>query len=220
MKIKNLKKMENKKAVSEMVAYVLLVVISISLAIIVYAWLSKYIRVTPTPECPDSVALSVEDYVCYDDNQTLLLRVKNKGFFNISGYDIWGTSNTSKEALTSLRYEVSASGMPKGRYYFEIFSKSPTFGNGTLGPGRIDSKIHLFYYDDFPTNHLEKIKIQPFVVIKDREAMCDKAIIVMEVGCLSGGTTGSLKGFEEICSGDAECGSGCCNSGVCDKSSC
>ena len=81
----------NKKGVSEIVSYVFLIVITISLSLLVFAWLKNYI-IQPEKNCPDGVSLIVSDYNC---SGTLVLNLRNKGLFDIDGF-ILRYSNNSK----------------------------------------------------------------------------------------------------------------------------
>ena len=78
----------NKKAVSIIVAYVLLVTIAISLSVIVYSWLRDYVPSDEMPECPEGVSLIIQDYFCFEDNGDKFLNItlKNKGLFTIKGF--------------------------------------------------------------------------------------------------------------------------------------
>jgi len=75
----------NKKAVSEIIATVLLIGMSLMMAGAVYAWM-KSIASQPMAEevCPDDISLIINSYSCVDG--IMSLTVRNKGFFNVSGY--------------------------------------------------------------------------------------------------------------------------------------
>src|SRR3989338_8510283 len=65
---------ENKKAVSEVVSYVLLIVVAISLSIIVYAWIKIQLP-KEIIECPEGVSVIIKDYQCNEQNniKTIIL---------------------------------------------------------------------------------------------------------------------------------------------------
>lgn len=81
--------MMNKKGLSVMIGYVLLVSAVIFISIIVYSWMKSYMPVAPI-DCPEGVSIFVTNYNCvatangYDLNLTL----KNNGRFNVGGYFI------------------------------------------------------------------------------------------------------------------------------------
>jgi len=76
----------NKKAVSVIVAYVLLISIAITLSVLVYNWLRFYVSPGNDIECPDGVRLVIKSYEC-GANQ-LNVTLENKGLFNVSGFII------------------------------------------------------------------------------------------------------------------------------------
>jgi len=80
-----IKNRKSKKAVSELIAYVLLIGMSLMMAGGVYVWM-KTIANQPMAEevCPEDISLIIHSYSCGDG--VMNLTVKNKGFFNVSGY--------------------------------------------------------------------------------------------------------------------------------------
>jgi len=79
----------NKKALSNLIAYVLLITITISLSVMVYGWLKFYVEEGEVEECSGNVNIVVNGYDCFagvDGNFTIEL--KNKGLFNVDGFVI------------------------------------------------------------------------------------------------------------------------------------
>jgi hypothetical protein len=78
--------LSEKRAISEVVSYVLLVSLSIAMAGIIYAWLNFYVK-SPLPEesCPD-VSLIILEYKCDSTTGFLNLTVQNRGRFDVDGY--------------------------------------------------------------------------------------------------------------------------------------
>jgi hypothetical protein len=164
MKTEQNKKNLNKKAVSEMLAYVILIVIAIAVSVGVYAWFRATSGVGETPKCPDEVPLVIQEASCTLDGTVskLTLTVKNKGLFDIKGYDIRGTTDAAKKPVIPL------GGTNNGRY---------TFGN-TLAPNTPDTKTFT------NVGNLAKIEIEPFREQEGEIILCDKAIITQEVSCV------------------------------------
>ncbi len=165
-----------KNAVSLMLSYVLLIIIGLSLAIGVYVWMKKYANVEETPKCPEDVSLLIQDYSCNSTTKTINLSIKNKGLFNMDGYDINGVNDTKKEPLFPLKDSESPIS-ENGRYFFGVLEKK------SLKPDKIDS--HTFSYDvaGIKTD-LKKIGIEPFRVQDDYVILCGNAKIIQEVSCL------------------------------------
>lgn len=76
----------NKKALSEVVGYVLLISISLALAGMVYTWLTYY--VTPGQEvfCDEDVSVVIRDFNYSCGSNSLNLTLQNRGLFNVDGY--------------------------------------------------------------------------------------------------------------------------------------
>jgi hypothetical protein len=89
--------MKNKKGVSAIVGYVLLISFGIVMGLIVYSYLKTY---TPKDAlaCPDGVSIFLKEYSC-DDN-IMNITVKNNGRFNYSGYFIKAANSSTQEVAT------------------------------------------------------------------------------------------------------------------------
>lgn len=87
----------NKKGVSIIVGYVLLIVFAVIMGAIVYSGLRTYVP-TETLQCPDGVSLFVQDSN-YCGSQ-LNLTIRNNGRFNVAGYYILAANSPSQELET------------------------------------------------------------------------------------------------------------------------
>ena len=72
---------QNKKAISEIVSYVLLIVIAVSVSTLVFTFLKSYIPKGEKPECPEGISISIKNYTC--QNTQLGLSFYNTGRFTI-----------------------------------------------------------------------------------------------------------------------------------------
>ena len=86
--------MLNKKAVSLIVSYVLLISIGLSIAGLVYGWLRFYSNMEETEKCPDGIHIAIMS-ASYSNgsrvdgmNLSLNLTIQNRGRFNVTGYII------------------------------------------------------------------------------------------------------------------------------------
>ena len=75
-----------KKGVSIIVAYVLLIVIAISLSALVYNWLRFQVTPGGDEECPEGVDLIIKEIICSGDDLNITLQ--NKGLFTLDGFII------------------------------------------------------------------------------------------------------------------------------------
>jgi hypothetical protein len=80
--VKRLLHQTNKKGISEIVSYTLLIIIAVSVSILVFAYLKVYVPKFQAPECPPDVNIVIKDITCLDT--TLEFTATNKGLFNIS----------------------------------------------------------------------------------------------------------------------------------------
>ena len=128
-------KRKNKKAVSVMIGYVLLISAAIFLSVIVYAWLKTYVPKAAL-ECPETTSIFIKNYLC--DSDELQITLKNNGKFNLTGYFIRATNSPEQELATiDLSSKLSEGGIKVGN---SILFKE---GNeNTLGPN--SEKTHKF----------------------------------------------------------------------------
>ena len=81
------KKMK-KQGLSNMVAYALLISITITLSIFVYGWLRFFVAEPDVTECSGDVNVVIQNYSCVTGLATghLDITLKNKGLFNVDGF--------------------------------------------------------------------------------------------------------------------------------------
>lgn len=73
---------KNKKGVSEIVSYVLLIIIAITLSVLVYGFLKLYVP-KEKPECKEGINLIIENAQCIYDTKSLTVRLQNRGLFKL-----------------------------------------------------------------------------------------------------------------------------------------
>jgi FlaG/FlaF family flagellin (archaellin) len=86
------KKMRNKKAVSLVLSYALLILIAFSLAAGVYIWIENQVP-EEIEACPDGVSVIIRDSECYTSPQNITVVVANKGRFDIHGLIVRAKDN-------------------------------------------------------------------------------------------------------------------------------
>lgn len=91
--------LQDKRGLSIMVGYVLLVVIGIVMSVFVYQWIKTYVP-KESLECPDGVSIFVKEIVYNCEDDTLTLTVRNNGLFNVAGYYLRATENSEQELAT------------------------------------------------------------------------------------------------------------------------
>ncbi|MBS3098601.1 hypothetical protein J4462_00130 [Candidatus Pacearchaeota archaeon] len=155
--------MRFKKAVSPIVAYSLLIVITISLSAIVYPYLKLHLP-TERPECPSNFILVIEETSCDFTNKNLSITVSNRGLFNVSAVYI-----RFAEADRKVRTQIN-----KGNEFFpEPISPS--------------SNSKTFYYSSLNEYILSSgdyvVEIQPAIFEKQALYPCPRAIVSQKVRC-------------------------------------
>jgi hypothetical protein len=131
---------KNKRGISIMVGYVLLITGAIIMGVVVYSWLRTYVP-TETLECPDGVSVFLNDYSYDCDSGTLSITLKNNGRFNIAGYFIYGRENQNEELATIDLSDYSER---------EKIANAIAFGNPTLNSFEpSESVTHVFELSSF-----------------------------------------------------------------------
>lgn len=166
------KKKRDKRAVSEMVSYVILIFITISLSIGVYIWLKDYAQVSEKVNCKEGTSLTIENYYIQhtlDDNNTLTLNIKNNGLFNVSGFLITVGNDSRKTPIQLVWARNNPQYLPG---YFDF-----TYPYGMpLAPGQEQSAE--FYINSSIIDRLEIIQIQPYIYKKNNidKIFCEQAL--------------------------------------------
>src|SRR3989344_7592099 len=90
---------KNKKGVSVVVGYVLLIVLAVAMGGIMYAWMKQYVPQEPI-ECPEGTSIAIVDYTYNSTTDTLSLNLSNNGRFDVAGYFIRSSNNSGLDLGT------------------------------------------------------------------------------------------------------------------------
>lgn len=162
--------LNNKKALSELIAYVLLVGIALSMSVFVYSWMKFRVEKPFAEEdCPDTVSLVLVSYTC--SANVMNVTVQNKGMFDIYGYSI-----------KSSDVEIGLA----GKSSFDLFKKDGESGDNIIefisalkGNARNST---LFSY----AKNIKQIEIEPYI-LKEGETdktFCKNAVVTSKTsGC-------------------------------------
>lgn len=165
----------DKRAVSLIVSYVLLISIGLSIAGLVYGWLRFYVDIEEAVKCPEGVSLILTD-IKYEEIQvgeaTLNLTIQNKGLFDIEGYVIRVNNRTGSKVGINTIYRPEDSLAP-----------SPS-GNFPLKTGQI-------FNHDFSSEYLSSrgsgricfIEIQPYIREENNQTVPCSQISSRIVNC-------------------------------------
>ena len=111
---------KDKRGVSVLIGYVLLIVIAVIIAAIVYTWLRTYVP-TESLNCPDGSSIYISD-ANYCDN-LLSLTLKNNGRFDLAGYFIHASNSSGQIATIDLSQDFNST---------LSYGNSVIFGNSIL----------------------------------------------------------------------------------------
>ncbi len=156
-----------KKGLSEMISYVLLIAIGLSIAIAVFIWLKSFANINPVPDCKAETSLIIEDYLCREDY--INISVKNNGLFNIDGFMATISDDARRFPIINLKTKDDQRiPLPSGNYVF----------NESLKPG--SSMTAKFEKQ----TGIKVIRIQPFILDeKNIKIVCSQADIKQEIQC-------------------------------------
>ncbi|PJE81641.1 hypothetical protein COU58_01725 [Candidatus Pacearchaeota archaeon CG10_big_fil_rev_8_21_14_0_10_32_42] len=171
---------ENKKGMSAIIGYVLLITFGIILSIIVFNYLRTYVPSDPL-DCPDGVSLFLKDYNYNCSSGELYLTLKNNGKFNVEGYFAYGASNQSVElGMVDLSKYFNPSLSQSGLSVMNVIYFNNQ-ANISLAYG--EEKIHAFNLDG-PIYSLEIIPLR-FQTDNnvERIILCGRAKLKQELVC-------------------------------------
>jgi hypothetical protein len=88
---------KNKKGVSVVIGYVILISVGIIMSLVVYNYLKTYVP-KDAVQCPNGVSILITQYDCVGNSLNITL--KNNGKFNYMGYYIHASENSSIDVAT------------------------------------------------------------------------------------------------------------------------
>ena len=192
----------DKRGISVVVGYILLVSIVIIMSVIVYQWISTYIP-REDIECADGVSLFVQDYNYNCDTKSLDLTIKNSGRFDVAGYFIHATTDSSQElAVTDLSGATDLRGSGGSVNY-------PPDGDdlNSVSAGQIFSDLFVLT----SIGQIYSIEIVPLryelVNNRNRAVSCTNARIKERLSCFVPSSCGNnVKDGTDLCDGNPPTG--------------
>lgn len=163
-------KKENKKGISILVSYVLLITLAIALAAATYTFLRTYAE-KPLPEegCPEGTNIVIENYTCEDDG--INITIKNRGLFNVTGVFIKIGNETDSEFLYDfLEISPDCTGKPR----CVICDRDPCFA-----PNEEFYPESPFSYSSF--NKITRIVVIPYRAGEPYATLCKNAIASLDI---------------------------------------
>lgn len=90
---------KNKKGVSVIIGYVILITMGIILAGMTFSYLKSY-TISESIQCPSGASFYIKEMTCQQDQ--LILNLMNNGRFNLFGYFIHGSDNQTEGVLATI----------------------------------------------------------------------------------------------------------------------
>jgi|TARA_Y100000310_G_scaffold344913_1_gene460477 hypothetical protein len=209
----------NKRGISIMIGYVLLITVTMVISGIVYQWVKTYVPAEKA-DCPDGVSVFLKETVYDCTNKELTLTLKNNGRFNIAGYLIHGTINVSQELASEDLSEYTPLGEGKKAVLL------PTLDN-SMKPN--DEINNVFNLNSTSFNQIYSIDIIPIRFQDKKRVNCAEGRVKETLTCYVAGSGSTCTpntcldlgyvcgSFSDGCGGTLDCGT--CSSGFsCDAS--
>lgn len=156
----------NKKGLSEIISYVLLILIAVGLSAGIYVGLKAYVP-REQVACPESISVVINGVECNSADNKITITFQNRGFFNVDGAYIYGATDSGGFSQELIPDSINTPG------FFYFHSK--------LTPN--DEDTHTFIYSD----SISRIQVKPFIInekVKDKIVICEQSVISQRVsGC-------------------------------------
>ncbi len=167
-------KKRDKRGISIMIGYVLLISAMIVMWFIVYQWLRTYVP-TEKLECPQEVSLIIGEVTCnLNENKLTIKEIKNNGLFSVNGFILKGNVQIEQDGAN-----IDKGVKDLGEYYFKM-------ENG-LEPD--DEALDIVF--DWPNDNgnqyqitsieVTPIRIQQNEKGKDVNVICSESIIKKDI---------------------------------------
>lgn len=182
----------DKKGLSEIVGYVLLILFVIIISIAVYQWLKSYVP-EEALKCPEETSILIKEMTCSQllrsgpTQKEINITLKNSGNFNIDGYFVKATETEEQKIGTK---DLSI-------FFNLAVSESAGVANSAIPHGNSlrfytalepnDEKTAVFHVPNSEEVSIHSIEIIPFrfqkFKNKNRFVTCGDAKVLQKLGC-------------------------------------
>jgi hypothetical protein len=155
----------NKKGISAMVGYVLLIIIAVALAAGVFTFLRTFIP-KERVECPEEIHIVIQDYVC--SSGVLNLTFSNRGLFTVDG--VYVRAGTQEKKVRTPLNDPDAGGKERDKFYIDLVP-----GNKTT---------RTYASDQFLTPGEYVVEVEPGRYSEEGLwAICERALVTQTIQC-------------------------------------
>lgn len=159
---------KHNRAVSELVSYVMLVIIAITVSVLVYGFLKLYIP-KDQPSCPEDISLIITGASCTTSPKQISINYSNKGLFSIDGAFV----------------RLGQSGRTTKPLIFDLDDPAQFF-IPSLAPGTPPLPREYSIPSSIAISQAEyTLEIEPLTIDKETNkiAACSNAIVTQKVTC-------------------------------------
>lgn len=169
---------KNKRGVSEIIGYILLIAITVVISVFVYVWLKTYVP-QQSLTCPDGVSISITNHSYDCVNKIFNFTLSNDGTFSIAGYYIH-MANDSSQQIAAIDLTPDYIGPFSNRAGNAII-----FGNNVKVPGSSISMNDNGYQLNSLQGTIRKLEIIPIRYVESsgrlRIVSCTNAGITIPI---------------------------------------
>lgn len=171
--------LDNKKGLSVVVGYVLLIVISLSLSLMVYTWMKRS-AIKPETTCPETISIMITNYECTTSSKEISLTLENNGLYNIDGAIIKVSTSLTKLPIYALEFIDSTD-----TYVEEVTESEFGFEPYLTASEAVNHRVTMkFSYDNLDPKTIAKISIIPLYDGGKERLICSDQEIQQEIqGC-------------------------------------
>ncbi len=181
LQAKDKKMKRDKRGISIVIGYILLIAVSMTMSILVYQWLKTYVP-TDSVKCSEGTSLFIKsvDYDC--TSKILTLTLQNNGKFGIDGYFIHVSDKPNEELATiDISSKLSSGGTISGN----SVRFSETIENSLSPEDLHNVQISSFNVQSYGT--LSKVEIIPTrmetISNKKRIVSCGGSKVEEQLAC-------------------------------------
>jgi FlaG/FlaF family flagellin (archaellin) len=165
---------QDKRALSEVISYVLLILVAFAMATLVYVWMNGFVG-DPTPTCESGVSFNLKKVEC--SGGQIKLTISNQGTFYINGFMV-KVSEDGKDIMPAFILESS-----------DAAFASTTNGKNILGaPLKTgDEATYTFDYNIVGfTGPPEKVSVQAIITQTNEKTgkiepiLCEETVITQD----------------------------------------
>ncbi|MFH1608360.1 MAG: hypothetical protein ABIA78_04470 [archaeon] len=184
-----LSQIKNKRGISIMIGYILLVTLAVVMSFAVYSWIKTYVPKDPLA-CPDGASIFLKNYEC--TAHLLTLTLQNNGRFDIGGYYVSVSTVSGADATIDISEFITNQNLKLGGGDMIIFQIPSGDNYNLFTPG--DTETHTF--DLTSVNNIYSVKILPTRHQVDENkkgwVVCDEAVIKEDLTCSVGGISAPI----------------------------